>query len=96
MYARRTVFATGAIERHLVFDNDRPGIMLASAVSGYLHHYGVLCGQNIVIATNNSTAFALRLPRGGRKCAGCRPASRVPLQTPPYCARLELSISGPP
>ena len=60
VYARRTVFATGAIERHLVFpDNDRPGIMLASAVSGYLHHYGVLCGQNIVIATNNNTAFAL-------------------------------------
>jgi len=36
--ARRVVLATGALERPLVFaDNDRPGIMLASAALSYLH-----------------------------------------------------------
>jgi NADPH-dependent 2,4-dienoyl-CoA reductase/sulfur reductase-like enzyme len=36
--AKRTLLATGAMERPLVFDgNDRPGVMLASAVSTYLN-----------------------------------------------------------
>ncbi|MGO8205217.1 hypothetical protein ACC735_39170, partial [Rhizobium ruizarguesonis] len=40
--AKRVVLATGAIERHMVFaDNDRPGVMLASAARTYLNHYGV-------------------------------------------------------
>ena len=34
--AKRVILATGAIERHMVFaDNDRPGIMLASAARTY-------------------------------------------------------------
>lgn len=37
--------ATGAIERHMVFaNNDRPGIMLASAARTYLNQYGVAVG----------------------------------------------------
>ena len=44
--AKRVVMATGAIERHMVFaDNDRPGIMLASAARTYLNHYGVAVGS---------------------------------------------------
>src|SRR3546814_1933531 len=36
--ARRVILATGAIERPLVFrDNDRPGIMLSSAVRSEEH-----------------------------------------------------------
>ena len=56
--AKRAILATGAIERPLVFpDNDRPGIMLASATSGYLHRYGVAGGRQVAIATNNDSAY---------------------------------------
>jgi sarcosine oxidase subunit alpha len=44
--AKQVVIATGAIERHMVFaNNDRPGIMLASAARTYLNHFGVAVGQ---------------------------------------------------
>lgn len=53
------VFATGAIERPLVFsNNDRPGVMLASALRAYLNRYGVAPTARAVIATNNDTAYA--------------------------------------
>ena len=56
--ARQVVLATGAIERLLVFNgNDRPGVMLAGAVSGYLHRYGVIAGRNAVVFTNNDSAW---------------------------------------
>ena len=56
--AKRVVLAGGAIERPLVFHgNDRPGIMLASAVRTYLHRYGTLAGSRMVLATNNSNAW---------------------------------------
>jgi sarcosine oxidase subunit alpha len=63
--AARVVLATGAIERPLVFaNNDRPGIMLASAVRTYVRRYAVSPGSNAVVFTNNDsayeTAFALR------------------------------------
>jgi sarcosine oxidase subunit alpha len=58
--ATKVVLATGAIERPLVFaDNDRPGVMLAGAVRSYLNQYGVLPGKNIIIQTNNKSAYAL-------------------------------------
>jgi sarcosine oxidase subunit alpha len=57
--ARRVVLATGAIERHMVFaDNDRPGIMLASAARAYLNHYGVAVGRNIGVYAANDSAYA--------------------------------------
>ena len=50
--ARRIVVAIGAFERPMLFpDNDRPGVMLASAVEQYAVRYGVACGQRIVVAT---------------------------------------------
>ena len=56
--ARQVVLATGAIERPLVFsNNDRPGIMLASAVSAYANRYGVVSGSQVVIFTNNDSAY---------------------------------------
>ena len=58
----QVVLATGAIERPLVFaDNDRPGVMLASAISHYIHRFAVLPGQNIVIFTNNHSAYQTAL-----------------------------------
>ena len=54
MRARQVVLATGAIERPLVFaDNDRPGVMLASAVRAYIRRHAVLPGREVVIFTNN-------------------------------------------
>ncbi len=56
--ARHTVIASGAIERTIAFgNNDRPGVMTASAARAYLNRFGVLAGQDIVIATNNDSAY---------------------------------------
>jgi sarcosine oxidase subunit alpha len=57
--AGQAVLAAGALERPLAFpDNDRPGIMLASAVRSYLHRYGVVPGSRITVIANNDAARA--------------------------------------
>ena len=66
--ANRVVLATGACERPLVFpNNDRPGIMLASAVSEYIHRYAVRPGKRAVVYTNNDSGYrtALDLAHAG-------------------------------
>jgi len=68
VHAGQAVLATGALERPLVFaGNDRPGVMLAGAVRTYLNRFAVLAGQNVLIATNNDTAYstAADLSRAG-------------------------------
>ncbi|MCS4503372.1 sarcosine oxidase subunit alpha family protein [Arhodomonas aquaeolei] len=56
--AKDVVLATGAIERPLVFaNNDRPGVMIASAVSTYVNRYGVVPGRRVVVFTNNDSAY---------------------------------------
>ena len=56
--ARQVVLATGAIERPLVFgNNDRPGVMLASAVSAFTNRYGVKLASRAVVFTNNDAAY---------------------------------------
>lgn len=58
--AKQVVLATGAHERPIVFaNNDRPGIMLASAVRTYLNRYGVAAGQSVAIAATNDSAYDL-------------------------------------
>ena len=50
--------ATGAIERMLVFgNNDRPGVMLASAAQAYVNRYGVRPGRRAVVFANNNSAY---------------------------------------
>ncbi len=57
--ARQAVIAAGAIERPIPFgNNDRPGVMLASAARAYLNRFAVLAGRNIVVFTNNDSAYA--------------------------------------
>ena len=57
--AGQTVLAAGALERPLAFpDNDRPGIMLASAVRSYFHRYGVVPGNRVALIANNDAARA--------------------------------------
>jgi sarcosine oxidase, subunit alpha len=63
--ADKVVVATGALERPIAFaNNDRPNIMLASAVRGLIGRYGVTPGSSGVVFTNNDdaylTAFALK------------------------------------
>ena len=56
--AKRVVFATGAIERPLVFGhNDRPGVMLAGAARTYVNRYGVRPGNRAVVFANNDGAW---------------------------------------
>lgn len=58
--AARVVVATGAHERPIVFrNNDRPGVMLASAVRTYLRRYGVRAGSRVVVATTNDSVYPL-------------------------------------
>ncbi len=56
--ASASILASGSIERHIAFgNNDRPGIMMAGAVRGYLNHYGVSTGKSVSIFGNNDDAF---------------------------------------
>jgi len=60
--AKQTLLATGAIEQPLVFaQNDLPGILLAGAVRQYANRYGVSAGRQIVLATNNDSAYLAAL-----------------------------------
>jgi methylglutamate dehydrogenase subunit C len=60
--AKAVIFATGAIERPLVFNgNDRPGVMLASGVQSYVNRFAVAPGRRAVVATNNDSAWATAL-----------------------------------
>ncbi len=57
--ARQVVLATGAIERPLTFSgNDRPGVMLSSAVRAYINRFGVCPGKRALIFTSNDSAYA--------------------------------------
>ncbi len=60
--AQQVILATGASERPLAFaNNDRPGIMLASAVSTYTNRYAVKPGDRAVVFTNNDSAYQTAL-----------------------------------
>jgi sarcosine oxidase subunit alpha len=56
--ARRTVLATGSLERPILFgDNDTPGVMLAGAVRSYLNRFAVAAGQRAVVFTDNDDGW---------------------------------------
>jgi methylglutamate dehydrogenase subunit C len=68
--AKTIIIATGAIERPLVFENnDRPGVMLASAVRTYLNRYGVAPKKRAVIVTNNDSAYQTAFELAGSDVA---------------------------
>jgi methylglutamate dehydrogenase subunit C len=57
--AKRAVLAAGAGERGLVFGgNDRPGVMLASAMRAYVNRFAVAPGRTVAIFTNNDEGWA--------------------------------------
>ena len=56
--AKKVILATGALERPLIFNNnDRPGIMLSSAIKKYADFYGVVSGKKNIFFTNNDSAY---------------------------------------
>lgn len=58
--AKRSVLATGALERPIAFGhNDLPGVMLSRAVGDYVSRYGVAPGRNILLYINNDDAAGL-------------------------------------
>ena len=60
--AKQVVLATGAHERPIVFgNNDRPGVMLASAVSSYINQYAVKLASRAVLFVNNDASYATAL-----------------------------------
>ncbi|WP_406645541.1 sarcosine oxidase subunit alpha family protein [Aliisedimentitalea scapharcae] len=57
--AGQVICATGAIERAMVFaNNDRPGVMMASAIQAYVNRYSVRPGKRAVLFTNNNSTYA--------------------------------------
>ncbi len=54
IYSKQTILATGAIERPIAFEqNDRPGIMLASALRSYVNRWAAAPAKRVAVFTNN-------------------------------------------
>ncbi|MFY7835041.1 MAG: sarcosine oxidase subunit alpha family protein [Novosphingobium sp.] len=59
IWPARTILATGAVERLIAIpNNDRPGVMLASATRAYVNRYGVAPGRRMLAFVNNDEAYA--------------------------------------
>ncbi|PRY26030.1 sarcosine oxidase subunit alpha [Aliiruegeria haliotis] len=55
--SRAAILAAGAIERPIAFaDNDRPGVMMASALRSYVTRYGVAPGRRVAVFATNDDA----------------------------------------
>lgn len=90
--ARQIVLASGAHERPLVFqNNDRPGVMLASAVRTYLNRYAAVAGKSFVVATTNDSAYGVA---SDLHAAGLpvRVIDAREFPTPAVAAALELGL----
>ncbi len=83
--AGHVVSAIGAIERPLSFaGNDKPGVMLASAMRDYVTEFGVSPGDRTVVVTNNDDAYrtAIALKDAGLDVpciVDARPEAKGPL-----------------
>ncbi|MDK3019014.1 2Fe-2S iron-sulfur cluster-binding protein [Pseudodonghicola flavimaris] len=79
--ARRTLVATGAMDRPITFaDNDRPGVMSLQGAAEFLGRYGVLAGQRIAVLSNNSHSAPIvaRLRAAGAEVIEADPAEGAP------------------
>ncbi|MEM7746866.1 MAG: sarcosine oxidase subunit alpha family protein [Pseudomonadota bacterium] len=94
---KQCILASGAIERPLVFGgNDKPGVFLASALRTYLNRFAVLPGREVVIATNNDSAYltAIDVAHAGARVTLLDTRSSVPeaLSTALAAANVELEL----
>ena len=54
IYTKRSLLTAGALERPIAFENnDRPGIMLASALRAYANRWAATPAQRVAVFTNN-------------------------------------------
>ena len=54
IYSKQAILAAGATERPIAFEqNDRPGIMLASAMRSYANRWAATPAQRVAVFTNN-------------------------------------------
>ncbi|WP_372572073.1 sarcosine oxidase subunit alpha family protein [Ruegeria jejuensis] len=54
IYTKRSLLCAGATERPIAFENnDRPGIMLASALRTYANRFATTAAQRVAVFTNN-------------------------------------------
>ncbi|MGX7877350.1 FAD-dependent oxidoreductase [Mesorhizobium sp. ORM6] len=93
--ARSIVFATGAIERPMVFpNNDRPGVMLASAARIYLNRFAVLPGRQALVAAANDGAWrtAFDLANAGAEVTVADLRAAVPAALVAEAARVGVSV----
>ena len=102
IYAGHTVLAAGATERPIAFaNNDRPGIMLASAVRSYKNRFGIDL-ENTVLITNNddglrTDAAHIIDTRGGgyiANTAGRKGLRSVTLHTGEKLTANHLAVAG--
>ncbi|MCA3442912.1 MAG: sarcosine oxidase subunit alpha family protein [Rhodobacter sp.] len=98
--ARRSVLAAGALERPIAFrNNDRPGIMLASAIRSFLNRYGVAAGQRVTLFANTDAArqTARDLQSVGIPVAGVidpRPDASLSEEFPVYAGAEVIDTAG--
>ncbi|WP_159008576.1 sarcosine oxidase subunit alpha family protein [Bradyrhizobium sp. S69] len=87
--AGRTILATGAIERPLVFGgNDKPGVMTASAAATYVNRFAAVPGRRAVVFTTTDSGWSAA---EDLMSAGVQLAAVVDPRTdsqPPAAARL--------
>ena len=58
IYSKRAIVAAGAIERHIGFaNNDRPGVMMASAVRAYANRWATATAKSVLVFTNNDDGY---------------------------------------
>ena len=92
--ARRCVNAMGAIERPIAFaDNDRPGIMLASAVRTYVNRFAALPARRTVVFTTSDDGWrtALDLIAAGAEVAAVvDPRAELPASLTAPLARVNV------
>jgi len=56
--AKRAVLAAGAVERQIVFGgNDRPGVMMASALRSYVNRFAAAPARRLAVFTNNDDGW---------------------------------------
>jgi sarcosine oxidase, subunit alpha len=73
LHTRHVIMATGMVDRPMLFEgNDRPGIMLSSAVRRLIGEFAVSPAKALAVYTNNDSAYltALDAQRAGVKVVG--------------------------
>ena len=97
--AKQVILATGAIERPIAFaNNDRPGIMLASAARAMVERYGVSPGVEGIVFTNNDdayhTALALKAAGIGVRVVDSRGRAEGALVEKARAAGIDVAVSS--